>query len=220
MFDPVTEHVRDLQAIVGNSGAKELDVERWAQSVLRSCLGFSASNGYSIRAQETKGKMRPDLIVLKADKPVLVVEVKKLAFDLDKAQLRSGKMQLKEYLNALDGVHWGILCNGFEWRLYDFSNPALGGVQVHSFDLRSENDQLETGKRAIEALSWLLVDLHESQMASAWKDIAREANAFSPESLARAMLSSDVVKYIGKFIRGEHAFTANTDILFYRYTLR
>lgn len=215
MFDQAAEHLHELQAIASNSHAKELDVERWVQSVMRSCLGFSASNGYSIRAQETKGKMRPDLLVMKGDRAVLVVEVKKLDFNLDKAEFRSGKSQLKEYLSALDGATWGILCNGYEWRLYDFSNPALGGVQVHSLDLRGEADVVDISKRGIEDVCWGFTDLHETQMTSGtWKELSREAMAFSPESLARAMLSGDVVKYIAKFIRGEHDFKANLEVLF------
>jgi hypothetical protein len=38
---------------------KEADVEVWAQSFLKNALGFTVTNGYSIRAQESKGKMRP-----------------------------------------------------------------------------------------------------------------------------------------------------------------
>lgn len=80
IFDQVTEHLHELKSLEANPGTKELDVERWAQSFLRSCLGYTSSAGYSIRAQETKGKMRPDLVVLHNEKPIFVVEVKKAWF--------------------------------------------------------------------------------------------------------------------------------------------
>lgn len=112
MIDQTIEHVHELKSLDASPSSKELDVERWCQSVLKSCLGYSPSAGYSIRAQESKGKHRPDLIVLKNDKPVFVIEVKKLGFDLNKSDFRSGKLQLKEYLSNIGDVRWGILCNG------------------------------------------------------------------------------------------------------------
>ncbi len=37
--------------------------------------------------------------------------------------------------------------------------------------------------------------------------------AFSPESLAKAILSSDVIKYISKSIKGEHEYKACNEML-------
>jgi hypothetical protein len=214
MIDQVTEHAHDLNNIASNAAAKELDIEYWCQSVLKS-LGFTATNGYSIRTQETRGKLRPDLTILKGDKPVCVVEVKKLGHDLNKSDLRSGKGQLSEYLHSIGSVNWGILCNGYQWRLYDFSSIAAGGVDVTSFDMRSENDSLDLTKRGIEDICWDLADFHESAFSSGqWSELAKEATAFSPDSLARAILSADSVKYIAKAIRGEYDYRANTEVLF------
>jgi hypothetical protein len=63
MIDHMNEHFHELKALESNPNTKEIDIERWAQSFLKSCLGYSASNGYVIRSQEQKGKLRPDLIV-------------------------------------------------------------------------------------------------------------------------------------------------------------
>lgn len=49
--------------------------------------------------------------------------------------------------------------------------------------------------------------------ANTWVDLAKEALAFSPESLAKAILSADVVKYISKSIKGEHEYRANQEVL-------
>src|SRR5690606_34203941 len=49
---------------------------------------------------------------------------------------------------------------------------------------------------------------------SEWADLSKEATAFSPDSLAKAILSSNVMKVITKEIRGEHEFKANTDLLY------
>lgn len=214
IIDQVTEHLHELKSLESNSTTKELDVERWAQTFLRNCLGYTASAGYSIRAQESKGKMRPDLLVLKNEKPIFVVEVKKLGFDLNKSDFRSGKTQLSEYLNLIGNVRWGILTNGVEWRLIDFSQPQYGGIEVSCFDLKSDSDTIDTNKKAVEEQCYELYDLHESSYAAeSWIELSKEAMAFSPESLARAILSSDVIKYIAKFVRGEHEFRANQEIL-------
>lgn len=212
--DQVSEHLHELKGLAANPNVKELDIERWCQSVMKNCLGYTAVNGYSILAQESRGKMRPDLIVSKDGKPIFVVEVKKLGYDLSKSDLRSGKVQLAEYLNLLGSVKWGILCNGYQWKLYDFSNPINGGVEVISFDLRSETDEIDLSKKAVEEVAWEFFDIHETNsVTSAWTDFSKEATAFSPESLAKAILSIDVVKVIAREIRGEHEYKANTEVL-------
>lgn len=214
IFDQLTEHLHELKSIDANPNAKELDVERWAQTFLRNCLGYTASSGYAIRAQETKGKMRPDLIILKNEKPVFVVEVKKMGFDLNKSDFRSGKTQLSEYLHTLGNVKYGILTNGVEWRLFDFSQPQFGGVEISGFNLKADSDVIDCSKKAIEDQCYEILDLHETSFSSqAWNILAKEAMAFSPESLARAILSADVVKYVARSIHGEHEFRANHEVL-------
>lgn len=214
IFDQVTEHLYELKLLESNTNAKESDVERWTQSFLRNCLGYTASAGYSIKSQESKGKMRPDLLVLKEEKPIFVVEVKKIGFDLNKSSFRSGKTQLSEYLSQIGSVRWGVLTNGIEWKLIDFSQPQYGGIEVSGFDLKSDGDVIEIARKSVEEQCYEVYDLHEMSYGSgAWGELAREAMAFSPESLARAILSADVVKYIAKFVRGEHEFRVNQEIL-------
>lgn len=214
MLDQAIEHLHELKSLESNPNTKELDIERWCQSFLKSCLGYTASAGYTIRAQEMKGKMRPDLIVMDGDRPVFVVEVKKLHFDLNKSDFRSGKVQLGEYLSSIGNVRWGVLTNGIEWKLFDFSQPSYGGIEIFSFDLRNENDELDLTKKSVEDQCYEVLDLHESSFQSAfWPDLSKEAMAFSPESLARAIMSVDVIKYIAKTIKGEHEFKANHEVL-------
>lgn len=212
--DQVTEHLHELKGLEANPSTKEMDVERWAQSFMKNCMGYTPSSGYSIRAQETKGKMRPDLVVMKNDKPVFVVEVKKFGFDLNKSDFRSGKVQLSEYLNLIGSVRWGMLTNGCEWKLFDFSQPQYGGIEVCAFDLKSDADTIDVSRKAVDDQCYELLDFHESAFAAeAWDELSKEALAFSPESLARAILSADVVKYIAKHVRGEHEYRANQEVL-------
>jgi len=215
IVEQVIEHMHELKNIDSNPNSKEMDVEVWAQSFLKNCLGYTASGGYSIRSQEAKGKMKPDLIVSKGDKPIFVVEVKKITFDLKKSDFRSGKVQLSEYLNQIGNVRWGMLTNGIEWKLFDFSEPEYRGVEVHSFDLKSESENFDMTKKVVEEICYEnLFDFHEtSYLSSSWEDSAKEALAFSPESLARAILASDVIKYVAKTIRGEHEYKANLEAL-------
>ena len=217
IFDQVGESLHQLKELISNPGTKEMDVERWAEGVLRSCLGFTATNGYSIKAQESKGKMRPDLVVYSGEKPVLVVEIKKLGFDLAKSDFRSGKLQLNEYLHAIGNVRWGILCNGYEWKLFDYNGGINGGVEIYSFDLRDDADQIDLSKRAIDDSCWEFVEFHESSLrGKLWEEYALEATAFSPESLSRAILSLKTIRYIAKEIRGEHDYKANIEVLLER----
>jgi hypothetical protein len=215
MLSQVSEHLYELKNLAANQLTKELDVERWCQSILKNCLGFTASQGYSIGAQEVRGKMRPDLIVSREGKTCFVVEVKKLGFDLSKADFRSGKVQLSEYLKNCVDARWGILCNGYEWRLFDFTGENSAGVEILSLDLRGDNEELDTSKRGIEESAWNFIDLHESNFeADNWSTLSKEATAFSPDSLAKAILSFSVIKTIAKTIRGEHEYKANTEVLF------
>jgi len=216
IMDNVTEHTHELINLVNNPNTREADVEVFIQSFLKSCLGFSATNGYSIRAQETKGRHRPDLIVLKGDQPVLVAEIKRLGFDLQKSEFRSGKVQLKEYLNQFESVRWGLISNGYELLLFDFSDSTKNGIEVLSFDFRSysEQHQVETAKKQIEEMCYDLADFHENAFASReWEEFAVEATAFSPESLAKAVLAHDCIKVIARAIRGEHDYKADIEVL-------
>lgn len=217
MFDNMSEHIHELKALEANPNCKELDVERWCQTLLRTCLGFSATNGYSIRAQEQKGKHRPDLVVYKGDKPIFVFEVKKLGFDFNKSELRSGRFQLQDYLYSLGNVPYGFLSNGYEWRLYDFTN-ASGIVEIMSVDIRNDEDKLDTSKKFVEDICYEFVTYHESAHASGkeWPELLKEATAFSPESLSKAILSVNTIKHICKEIRGEHEYKASTDALFHK----
>ena len=215
MIDAMTEHFHELKALE-NPTTKESDVERWAQTFIKSCLGYTAGNGYTVKSQEQKGKLRPDLVVYQGETPVFVVEVKKLGFDLNKSDFRSGKIQLQEYLYSLGKVPYGILCNGYEWRLYDFNNP-MGIVEMISCDLRNDEDKLDFNKKFIEEMCYDFTNFHETCFrAKEWPELAKEATAFSPESLTRAILSSNVVKLISKEIRGEHDYKASLDVLYHK----
>jgi hypothetical protein len=143
------------------------------------------------------------------------LEIKKLGYDLNKSDLRSGKVQLSEYLHMMGDVKWGMLCNGFEWKLFDFSNQSIGGIEVISLDLSaSEEDGLDLSKKGIEEVCWDLSDFHEHTFSTEmWSDFSKEATAFSPESLAKAILNIDVVKVIAKEIRGEYEYKANAEVL-------
>lgn len=214
MIEQVTEHIVELKALEADPACKESQVEKWAQTFLKSCLGYSVSNGYTIKAQEQKGKLRPDLVVCKGDKPVFVVEVKKLGFDFDKSDFRSGKVQLKEYLSNFEDVQYGFLCNGIEWKLYDFSNKQ-SAIEIQKVSFKTDGVLCDTSKRQVEELCYDFTSFHEYSLAAGeWTDLSKEATAFSPDSLARAVLSSNVMKVITKEIRGEHEFKASTDLLY------
>lgn len=215
MFDQVNEHIHELKILDDNLDTRESDIEKWCASFLKSCLAYAPSSGYVIRAQDTKGNMRPDLVVLKNEKPLFLVEVKKAGFDFDKSDFRSGKIQLSTYLNAAGGVRYGMLTNGNEWRLYDFSTPQYGGIEIARFELKdAESNSYLFNKRGIEENCYEMMDFHElSFNDKVWDDLAKEATAFSPESLSKAILSSDAIKYIARSIRGEHDYKANPEVL-------
>lgn len=215
MMDQMTEHIVELKALDTNSSCKESDVEKWVQTFLKSCLGYSVSNGYTIKTQDQKGKMRPDIVVYKGDKPIFVAEVKKLGFDFEKSDFRSGKVQLKEYLSTFEDVSYGFLCNGIEWKLYDFSNKQ-NAIEIQKVSFKTDDGSLcDTSKRQVEEMCYDFTSFHEYAFnSSEWADLSKEATAFSPDSLAKAILSSDVMKVITREIRGEHEYKANSDLLY------
>ncbi len=214
MMDQMTEHIVELRALDSNPNCKESDVEKWAQTFLKSCLGFSVSNGYTIKSQDQKGKLRPDIVVYKGEKPIFVMEVKKLGFDFEKSDFRSGKIQLKEYLATFEEVPYGFLCNGYEWKLYDFSNKQ-SPIEIQKVSFKNEGVLCDTSKRQVEEICYDFTSFHEYAFSSSeWSDLTKEATAFSPDSLAKAILSSSVMKVITKEIRGEHEFKACTDLLY------
>lgn len=214
IYNHVSEQIIELKGIKNDPNNKELDVERWVTTVLKNCLGYTATNGYTIRAQEQKGKLRPDLIVYKGEIPIFALEVKRLGYDLDKSDLRSGKVQLQEYLHLLGKIPYGFLVNGYEWRLFDFNNPK-GATEILKVDFLSEVDELETSKRYIDDMCEDFLKLHETTFKTGeWETFAREAMAFSPESLTKAILSVNVIKAISKEIKGEHDYKVDVDSLF------
>ena len=215
MTEQLTEQLFELKNMVTKKDqTRESDVEMWCQGVLKSCLGYSASAGYEIVVQEKRGKSRPDIVVSFQNKPILVIEVKKLFFDFNKSDFRSGKAQLAEYLGQMSDVTYGILTNGNEWRLYDFSDKANGPTMILSIDLLNEAGTIDLNKKAIEETCWDLKDLHcHYHDHGDWEEWSKEATAFSPETLAKAILTVDVVKAVGKFIKGEHELKASAEVL-------
>lgn len=214
IMEQMTEHIAELKAFEASTSCKESDVEKWAQSLLKSCLGFSVTNGYTIKTQDTKGKHRPDIVVYRGEKPAFVMEVKKLGFDFEKSDFRSGKVQLKEYLSTYEDVPYGFLCNGYEWRLYDFSNKQTP-IEIQKIDFKSDGILCGTSKKEVEEMCYEFVSFHESSYCgSDWAELSKEATAFSPDSLAKAILSHNVIKVITKEIRGEHEYKACTDLLY------
>jgi len=214
MLDQMTEHIIELKALENNPNTKESEVEKWAQTFLKSCLGYSVSNGYSIKAQDQKGKLRPDLVIYKGEKPIFVIEIKKLGFDFEKSDFRSGKIQLKEYLSSFEDVPYGFLCNGYEWKLYDFTNKQ-NPIEIQKVSLKNDGLICDTTKKQVEEMCYDFSSFHEyAYCGNEWSDLSKEATAFSPDSLARAILTSNVMKSITKEIRGEHEFKACTDLLY------
>ena len=215
MMIQMTEHVAELRAFEANpTKCKETDVEKWALTFLKSCLGYTVSNDYIIKAQDQKGKLRPDLVVYHKEKPIFVIEVKKLGFDFEKSDFRNGKVQLREYLATFEDVPYGFLCNGHEWRLYDFTNKE-NAIEIQKVSFKPDGATIDTSKRQIEDMCYEFSCFHETSYNSTmWAELSKEATAFSPDSLAKAILSLNVMKVITREIRGEHEYKASTDLLY------
>jgi len=213
IFEQTIEFMVELKQLEAMENAKESHVERWCQGFIRSCLGFTSSLGYQVRAQEGSGKLRPDLLIYKNEEqiPLIIVEVKRLSANLDKSEFRSGKTQLTAYLEGLGNVRWGILTNGYEWRLYDFHNNA---IQIATLDLRGDNNQIDADKKGAEEAAWNLLDFSVMYFESEdWDKMSQEALAFSPDSLAKASLSFEVLKKVAQVIKGEHDFKAPIEVI-------
>jgi hypothetical protein len=220
MIDRMTEQLIELKALEESPNCKESDVEKWAENVLKSCLGYSVSNGYQIKSQEHKGKQRPDLVVYKGDTAIFVMEIKSLGFNFDKSDFRSGKIQLKEYLSTFENVPYGFLCNGYEWKLYDFTNKQYP-IEIQKVSFQNEENKneekvlIESNRKSVEDKCYDFTCFHEYAFTDKeWAEFSKEATAFSPDSLAKAILSLNVMKLITKEIRGEHEYKATTELLY------
>jgi len=179
MLPNLTEQLIELKHLA-EADAKESALEAWCVSLLKGVLGFSASNGYLVRAQESRGKSRFDIIVSRTEKPeqmILVVEVKRLGVNLNRSDLRSGKAQLNEYLKQAGDVRWGILTNGYEWALYDFKSDL---VNVTNIDIRDDEDKIATTPKSVAECAWDLLDffLRLLRGENLGEDVARSAGAF------------------------------------------
>ncbi len=164
--------------------------------------------------KKQKAKLAPTLSLCTKINLYSSSKLKNLVSIFQKSDFRSGKTQLAEYLNQIGNVRWGMLTNGVEWKLFDFSQTQYGGIEISAFDLKSEGDVINVTKKAVEEQCYEFFDFHEvSYTESSWPELSKRSYGFFSGSLSKAILSVDVVRYIAKFVRGEHEFKANHEIL-------
>jgi hypothetical protein len=85
---------------------------------------------------------------------------------------------------------------------------------VASVDIRDEQHEINTTAKNIDETGWELIDFSASFYESkTWEKLSQEAQAFSPDSLAKAILTNDSVKRIAKFLTGEHEYRVSVDVL-------
>ena len=213
MIPALTEHMIELKTLISNE-TKEAHVETWAMSLLKFVLGYSHANNYAIKQQETKGKSRFDLVIVKSDAPdqvVMLIEVKNYGTDLSRTNYRSGRGQLEEYLKTLNGVRWGILTNGVEWQLYDFKNDMICLCEI---SLDDEEGLIDMSASGIKEVAEDLLEISSYYYASKdWEKLSLEAQALSPDSLAKGILNPNCIKLINKYLSEEYDFKASNENL-------
>lgn len=202
MIPNLMESLTELKTMVANGNTKESFVEAWCRGIVKRVLGFSATAGYNVVNQATHGKMRFDLVVTLSDNPdkiLLVAEIKRLGSDLSKSDFRSGKTQLKEYALSI-GTRWGILTNGCEWRLYDFQSDA---ISLREVVICEDVSNIDTSTKAVSDTAYDLAELSSYYIDKGLADFSAEAQALSGDSLAKAVLSTDIMKKIAKYLHSQ-----------------
>jgi hypothetical protein len=193
IFEQVSEHLYDLSTFASNP---KHQLELWIQSLMKECFEYVPENGYSILAHHSRTKKIPNLIVVKNNKPMLVVETRALGAGFEEGSEKNSD----EYIQAIGKIPWKIMTNGYEWSLSDLKN---GGVEILSFDLR-DNDALDLTKSGISENCKSLAELHSySYEKGLWEQYSLDALAITSEALMKAMLSADVVTFMSKHIRGD-----------------
>lgn len=148
---------------------------KWAHAFLETCLGFHFQRDYRLGYSTIGMNWRPTLVISREGVPFCTMEV--------------GHPHLKRHKN----IPYGLLFTGTEWRLYDLQTdvvPALMAVCDVSGFLTGQF----TPESVVE-LEKELAPFHETAyLSKVWETLAEEARKCTTESVAKALLSKDILQ--------------------------
>lgn len=172
--------------------AKEPPTEKVAMDMLCDIFGYDLEHVFG---QYGNNNGRSCDAVIKDDKKVFYVfECKRIG--TSKKEFPKHLRQVIEYCATLN-VSWGILTNGAYWQLFyvDVKAKPVNATLVWEFDI------LELSHRQAAHRELLLPLCREALSKHLKEQILDEKLALSPENIARAMLSDEVLKAIIAVLR-------------------
>ena len=184
--------------------AKEPPTEKVAMDMLCDVFGYDLEHVFG---QYGNNNGRSCDAVIKDDRKVFYVfECKRIG--TTKKEFSKHLRQVIEYCATLN-VPWGILTNGVYWQLFyvDVKTQPVTATLVWEFDV------LELSHRQAAHRKLLLPLCREAISKRLKEQILDEKLALSPENIARAMLSDEVLKVIIAVLRRRTGARVDMDML-------
>ena len=204
----ISEHLVKVDAITNEDEAIKFYVEGWSRSMLTTCLGFSEENGYKIDTPRAN-VLGPTLSVSEGERTVLAIEVIGLGTPMNQSILGSDKVNYTEFFRDIGMCRWGMLTNGFEWKLYDFDHDCC---EVLYFDLRArkkEKTSIVEEKRGLGLLRF-----HELSLRSGdWSRCSEKSREISADLLVKTLLSSENINLISQQMRNKTRYGGTQKML-------
>lgn len=191
MFTDMNEHFIRLEALSEDPSDQKLT--EWAKSFIMNCLGFNQSNGYTLHS---------DQLIYQEASPLLFICVQPIGTGLGP----------KFFEKLTSKVPYGMLTNGFEWRLFDLSLPAQPS-EIICCELPRPYSGLDLENESLMTATKNFFLFHEINYRALWSSFARESATISRVKLAKAILSPEVIELISKDVFGNNIHTTTNDVL-------
>ena len=177
----------------------EADTVQRVLKVFEDVLGYDVMTEIT-REQQVKDKF-VDIAIKLDDSVKFLVEVKAA-----NVVLRDRHIEQAERYGAQANIRWVLLTNGIQWNVYHLSfEEGVESERVFALDFA-------TGPLAQAAE--LLSILHRQSIQNAeHEDFWEERKALSPESIARALFSEDILRLLRRSIRKKQGLLIDIDDL-------
>lgn len=198
MSEGMIKQFHELKTIELKQTSKHSDVERWTERFLTTCLGYTTSKGYFVQKMEEHYEAGPDFMVFEGKTPLFVVELKKLGCNLNKYDYRYQELPVKTLMKTVGFVPYAFLTNGYEWRLYDLSNPNFV-QEIYSCDMRNEVHEFEFDKKFVQHMCDDFFHFHAAHYAAkGWLSTSRRDFFHYPEFMTKTRVGHYVMNYAYK----------------------
>ena len=210
----VMDQLLEINLIQTEEDFTGFDIEKWTTQFIKNCLGFSAFEGFSLNTPRIN-VLGPTLTIEQEKKPIISVEILGLGSPLNQSILDAEKIDFMEFFREIGETRWGLLTNGFEWKLFDFHHDCTE-VTYMNLKIVTEKDQpsnYELGKASSKILNFT----SPSYESGRWKILSRNARRISSDNLVKALFSPEVIEPLVEKIKQEHTYGGTSKTLMDRF---